>query len=254
MKPKEFESLKEFIKEESTQRVFAKVFDEKTIAAVHKLATKGLIEELEFVISTGKEAHVFRARDRAGNFRAVKIYRITTSDFKNMSAYIQGDQRFKQVPKEKHELIFAWTKKEFKNLELARRAGVRVPLPLGFEKNVLVMEFIGVNGIPSNTMKETDIKDLSKAYNTMIEWIARMYKAGLVHSDLSEYNVLVRESEGEQELVLIDIGQAVLASHPKAREFFERDLRNVSNYFSKKGLKKSFEEAYEEVKKAVEFV
>ena len=71
-----------------------------------------------------------------------------------------------------------------------------------------------------------------------------MFKAELIHADFSEYNLLNRN----RELVLIDAGQAVLTTHPEAEAFFERDLRNVANYFSKKGLKKSMEEVKADVK------
>lgn len=247
-------SLKKYVPEENTRKTFGRVFDKSTINAVHKLALRGFIDHLEFVISTGKEAHVFRAVDRAGNFRAVKIYKTLTTDFKHMINYIAGDERFKHVPKDRRELVFAWTRKESKNLEKARNAGVRVPLAIGYTENALVMEFIGSEeGVAAKTMKEVGVGNLDKAYSTIIEWIARMYKTDLIHSDLSEYNVLVNETEkGEEELVLIDIGQAVLTTHPKAREFFERDVRNISKYFSKKGLEKDYEEVYREIKEAKE--
>jgi len=93
------ETIRNYIKEEKLKKTFAKVFDESTIMAVHKVAKKGYFNILEFVISTGKEAHVFRGQDKAGNFLAVKIYKTKTSDFKNMEKYIKGDNRFKKNKK-----------------------------------------------------------------------------------------------------------------------------------------------------------
>jgi len=236
--------LKEIIKFEAERKTFAKVFNFETLMAVHSLAKKGYFDKLEFVVSTGKEAEVFRAVDSAGNFRAVKIYKINTSNFTHMIDYIQGDERFRKVSRDKREMVFAWTKKEFNNLEKARKSGVRVPLPITFQKNVLVMEFIGEKGEASATLKETKSFDLEKAYGILTTAMAKLYKANLVHSDLSEYNVLVKGKE----FVIIDMGQGVLLTHPKAKEFFERDCKNLSNFFSKKGLKKSPEEVYNDIK------
>jgi RIO kinase 1 len=89
--------LKKYLADEAERRVFAKVFSRSAIMAVHELATKGYFGVLEFVVSTGKEAHVFRARDVSGNYKAVKIYKIETSDFKNMNRYLEGDVRFKEI-------------------------------------------------------------------------------------------------------------------------------------------------------------
>ena len=61
-------------------------------------------------------------------------------------------------------------------------------------------------------------------------------KAELVHGDLSQYNILNNSGE----LVIIDCGQAVLTSHPKAEEFFERDVRNMATYFQKIGIKTDY--------------
>jgi RIO kinase 1 len=115
---------------------------------------------------------------------------------------------------------------------------------------VLVREFIGSKeGVPAKTLREKGLKDLEKGYEKIVESVARMFfLEELVHADLSEYNILVQEKNGEEELVIIDIGQAVLSTHPKAKEFFERDCKNISNYFSKKGLKKSPEEVLVDVK------
>lgn len=245
LRKEQLAELKEIIKFEAERKTFARVFNYETVMAVHSLAKKGYFKELEYVISTGKEAEVFRAVDNAGNFRAVKIYKINTSNFSHMIDYIIGDERFKKVQRDKREVVFAWTKKEFNNLEKARKAKVRVPLPIAFTKNVLVMEFIGENGLASRTLKDERNIDLVEAYFTIINAMAKLYKANLVHADLSEYNVLVKGNE----YVVIDMGQGVLLTHPKAKEFFERDCKNIANYFTKKDMKKTPEEVYADVKK-----
>jgi len=231
-------------------KTFDKVFDEETMQSVYKTAMTGLIDKLEFVISTGKEAYVFRATDKAGNYRAVKIFKTLTSKFHNMQKYLEGDKRFKNIPKEKREIVREWTKKEFKNLEKLSKANASVPFPIGYKNNVLVMEFIGDKGEACKTLKETELKDLNNAYSQIIEFIAKcFYVSGLVHADLSEYNILVQKKEGKEKLIVIDVGQAVLKSHPKAEEFLKRDLQNIANYFTKQGLKKTEEEVRKDIRK-----
>ena len=241
----DFEIIRKTFKDESDRKIFEKVFDKKTIAVIHRLATKNLFNVVEHIISTGKEAHVFVASDGAGNKRAVKIYKTLASDFKNMMQYIEGDFRFKNVKKDKLSLVYAWAKKEHKNLSLAAAAGLSVPLPVGVRDNVLVMEFIGKEKA-APALRETKPlqKELENYYEQTIEFMAGLYNTGLVHADLSEYNILV----WNKRLVFIDMGQAVLLSHPRAREFFERDARNMSDYFTKNGFKKTFEELYADVK------
>ena len=245
----DFEILAKRIRNETDRKTFQKVFDGSTLTTIHQLANKGFYDVLQHVISTGKEAHVFVATDVSENMRAVKIYKTNTSDFKNMMKYIQGDIRFKDVKKDKRDIVFTWTKKEFKNLTTAINANLSVPMPLGFKNNVLVMEYIG-NEDASPRLKDFDFdeKTAKQFYKETIDFMAGLYNAGLVHGDLSEYNILVNKNR----LVFIDIGQAVLLTHPNAREFFERDVDNISRFFSKNGIDTSFDKMYAEIKQEKE--
>ncbi|MCR4336004.1 MAG: serine protein kinase RIO [archaeon] len=242
----DYDVLEKRIKQESDRKTFAKVFDNQSINAVHSLANKGLFDVLEHIVSTGKEAHVFAATDVSGNTRAVKIFKKETTDFKRMNEYIVDDRRFQNLRKDRRNLVFAWAKKEYKNLLLANRANLSVPVPLGIKENVIVMEFISENNKPAKQLKETKStkKELETYLEQIIDFMAKLYLAGLVHADLSEYNILVQKKK----LVIIDFAQAVLLNHPKAREFFERDVTNIANFFSKKGIKISFEELYAKIK------
>jgi len=237
------ERICNYIKEENLKNHFVKVFDERTILAVHKLAKKGFFKELEFMISEGKEAVVFRARNEENDYVAVKVYKIETSGFRKMQDYLHGDPRFTGITNNKRAIVYAWTKKEYRNLEVAANAGLNVPLPIGFYENCLVMEFIGKE-IASKKLKEDKPEDAEKAYSEVVDFIAGFYKQGLVHADLSEYNIL----NDRTRIVVIDIGQAVSRAHPEAKKFFERDITNLSRYFTKIGLKKSYEELLEDVK------
>jgi len=242
--------LKERVKREPDRKIFEKVFDRQTIMAIHSLATKGLFDVLEYIVSTGKEAHVFAASDVSGNIRAVKIFKKETTDFKKMIDYIKDDIRFKHLRKDRRNLVYAWTKKEYRNLLLVNKRKLPVPVPLGYKENVIVMEFIGEGGKTAPRLKDykPTKKELEDFQEQIIDFVAQLYLAGLVHADLSEYNILVKDGK----LIVIDFAQGLLLNHPRAKEFYIRDIKNLANYFSKKGLEISYDEFYEKVKKRKE--
>ncbi len=228
------------------RKIFNDVFDAHAEKILHQLASKGWFKEIEHIISTGKEAHVFKAIDASGNAKAIKIYKIETSDFKHMFQYIDGDKRFKNVRRIKRDVVYVWTRKEFKNLEKAMRSGILSPVPLAFKDNILVMSFIGGEEA-APTLREIKLEgdELASAKEQIIDGIARLfYNEKLVHADLSEYNMLYFDSK----VHFIDIGQGVLTSHPNAKDFFERDLRNVAKYLTKEGIKTSEDELREKIK------
>ncbi len=183
------------------------------------------------VISSGKEARVYWAKSPKGEDLAVKIYLTATSEFrKSMYQYIIGDPRFENVRKDTRSLIYAWTRKEFKNLKRMHECGVRVPKPIYYMKNILVMEFIGEDGVRAPLLKEVSLtdKEYLRIFNKVVEYMRILYKkARLVHADLSEYNIMIFKGEP----VLIDVSQAVLLDHPLSIEFLKRDIRNIVRYF-----------------------
>ena len=203
------------------------VFDRSTLLTLYHLINSGVISELFGVISTGKEANVYWARGEDGKDYAVKIYRTVTADFKKMLVYVQGDPRFKRIKKDTRSLIFTWATKEFKNLKRAQEAKIRVPNPIAVRNNVLVMEFIGEDGIPAPRLKDKEPEDPKETLKIILKYSRSLYqKANLIHADLSEYNILMWN-----EPVIIDVSQSVLIEHPMAQEFLLRDIKNILRYF-----------------------
>ena len=214
------------IKDANNLKVREDVFDEVTLLALYKLVHKKWFSVLGGSISTGKEANVFYG-ERDGKGVAIKIYRIQTANFTTMSSYIIGDRRFSHVKKAKKELIFAWTRKEFSNLVRARDAGVAVPEPLVWDRNILIMSFIGEGERPYPQLRNAELDDPAKTYAWILNAIDVLYKkAELVHADLSEFNILY----GDQPY-LIDMGQSVTRDHPRALPFLMKDIRNVNRFF-----------------------
>jgi RIO kinase 1 len=228
---REFLEFRERIKDADQFKVEESVFDDATLSALYKLVQDGHVEAFGGPLSTGKEANVYvaQATDREV---AVKIYRISASDFRAMREYLDGDPRFEGLGSNKRKIVVAWTKKEFANLRRARAAGVLVPEPIAVQRNVLVMEFIGRDGKRAKRLSEVDVENPETAYEVVREYMRRLHRAGLVHGDLSEYNVLVHDDR----LYVIDVGQAVTVHHPNSREFLERDCENVAAFFSRQGF------------------
>lgn len=214
------------IRDEDQVKVREDVFDDVTLLALYKLVHKKWISSIGGAISTGKEANVFLG-DRDGTSIAIKIYRIRTANFTTMSSYITGDRRFSRVKKAKKELIFAWTRKEYANLARARDAGIAVPDPLVFDRNILVMSFIGEGETPYPQLRNARLDDPADTYARILRAIDLLYnKAELVHADLSEFNILY----GDQPY-FIDMGQSVTRDHPRALSFLMRDIRNINRFF-----------------------
>ncbi|MEM4295425.1 MAG: RIO1 family regulatory kinase/ATPase [Candidatus Anstonellales archaeon] len=218
------------------------VFDKRALLTIARIMKKNIIANIDFPISTGKEAIVFRAKTKTG-FAALKIYKIETTHFIKRTDYLYGDPRFKHVKKSIADIVYAFTKKEYKNLLIAEKAKINAPKAYYQEKNVIVMQFLGIDGLPFPKLAE--LKEVEKDYfYSIIEDIRKLYKAGLVHSDLSEFNILAGDKP-----YIIDFAQGVLTSHPYADVFLKKDIENIVTFFNKKAnIKMGIEEALNYVK------
>jgi RIO kinase 1 len=222
----------------------SEVWDRQTLDANYKFMKKGLIDTVEHPISTGKEANVFLALDPEGEPLVVKIYRTSTADFRGIEEYIMGDPRFPGRRTNKRQVIFAWARKEFMNLRRAHEAGVPVPEPIDFRKNVLAMDYLGEADMAAPEVRNVRLEDPTTFYDQVMDAAATLFReAKLVHGDLSEYNILVVEGAP----VLIDLGQAMLVKHPRAVELMDRDCANMTRFWSRRGVETSVEEVWRRI-------
>lgn len=221
-------------KDEDAFEIVEEVFDRPTLMALYDLINDGIIDRMFGVVATGKEARVYWAKNSRGDDLAVKIFLKETSDFRrSIIKYIDGDPRFARMRRDIRHIIKIWCSKEFKNLKEAFAAGVRVPEPIAFRENILVMKFIGDDGVPAPLIREVPPGDPEEAFGTVLEYIKRaVLKAKIVHADLSEYNIM----NWNEELYIIDWGSAVHITHPQALEFLRRDISNIVNFFRKLGI------------------
>jgi len=225
------------------RKTIDEVFDKSTLDAIYELMSRDHFDHVDYPISTGKEAKVFKAITREGSPRVLKVMRMNTAVFRDYRSYIEGDHRFKKVGRGR-KMIFAWTKKEFSNLKRMYENEVKVPKPYAFHKNVVIMEYLEYEGLPAPMLKSAYIEDVESLYNTILDNLKTLItRAELVHGDLSEYNILITK-DGPY---MIDVSQGVPLTHPRADELFERDAENLARYFSKLGVDTSR-------KKIIEFV
>lgn len=218
-------------------KTYGDVFDNFTVANINSLISRRIFAGLEGPVSIGKEANIFTALRKDGSRIIVKIYRLETCDFNRMYDYIRTDPRFPKLKRSRRKVIFEWAKREYINLGRTRNAGVRVPTPIAIKDNIVVMEFIGMDR-PSPKLKDCFDVDFPAFAGKTVDYMAMLCRQGLVHGDLSEFNILVHNRSP----VFIDFSQATTLKDPKARMLLERDAKNISRYFSKRGLDLSAEE------------
>ena len=236
------------VKRSEEYEALEEVFDRSTLMVIYDFMNKGVIDEIHGVISSGKEARVYWARNAEKKELAVKIYLTLSAEFrKGMLAYIEGDPRFKGLKRDTRSLVFTWARKEFRNLEQASKVKVSVPEPIVVRNNVLVMEFIGEDGVSSPTLKEQPPENPEKVYTTLLGELEKLYcEAELVHGDLSEYNIMMWRDRP----VIFDMSQAVSTAHPMAAVLLRRDISNLNRFFSRLGVNVlSTEKTYKKVTK-----
>jgi len=212
-------------------KVVNEVLDKITVMQLYSLITSKIISHVNGVVKAGKESVVFWAKDSEDNDIALKIYLVTTSNFKKRSQYVIGDPRFTNVKKGTKNLVYLWAKKEFKNISKCYDCGISVVTPRHVSNNILIMDFEGIDGKPENTLLESKVD--KNDYQQSITLLFDLFKkAKLVHGDFSEYNIFKTKNG----LKLFDLGSAVDITHPNTMNFLKRDINNITNFFVKRGL------------------
>jgi RIO kinase 1 len=225
------------------RRVFDQVFDRLTLLSIYKLMKAGSIDTIEYPIARGKEAHVFYAKSSEGPV-AVKIFHTSNAVFKNLMQYIEGDPRFGGLKRRHRDLVTIWVRKEHRNLMRLKKWNLNVPEPLAVFNNVLVMEYIGVEGGPAPKLRDVEVEDYEVVFDKLLEFLCiSWHDAKLVHADFSPFNVLMKDGEP----VVIDVGQAVALAHPSANEFLVRDVSRLVEWGNKQGVDITVAEAMYEV-------
>lgn len=212
----------------------------KTPKRIQPLVDEGLVDEVISQLMSGKEATVYVVRS-GDDIRCAKVYKEADKrSFKQAVLYQEGrkvrnSRRARAMEKGskfgRDQMEEAWQSAEVDALYRLADAGVRVPIPYGCFDGALLMEL--VTDTEGNVAPRLNDVTLSaekaiRDHNLVMTYVKRMLCAGLVHGDLSEFNVLV-DSEGP---VIIDLPQAVdAAANNHAKWMLARDINNMTQYY-----------------------
>jgi RIO kinase 1 len=204
------------------------------------LLEDGLIDDVTRQLMSGKEAMVFVVRC-GDEVRCAKVYKEANKrSFRQSVDYTEGRktknsrqaramQKGSKYGRESQEA--AWQSAEVDALYRLAAAGVRVPTPYNFYEGVLLMELVtGDDGNAAPRLNDVELSaETAREYHAfLINQVVRMLCAGIVHGDLSEFNILV----GSDGPVIIDLPQAVdAAGNNHAKDMLVRDVTNLANYF-----------------------
>ncbi len=208
----------------------------KTPPALQPLIDDGVIEEVIRPLKSGKEATVYLVRS-GGETRCAKVYRnMAQRSFQKRAQYqegrkVRGSRQARAMSKStrfgRREQEAAWKNAEVDALYQLTSAGVRVPKPFGYFNDTLIMELVtDAAGDPAPRLGDLDLSpETARDYHRfLIQQIVRMLSIGLIHGDLSEFNVLV----GPEGPVIIDLPQVVnAAGNNGALAMLERDVNNI---------------------------
>jgi RIO kinase 1 len=208
------------------------------------MRNKGIFKQINGCFAQGKEATLFHGTPGESTLfdnlekseYAIKIYKTTKIEFKDREKYVQGEWRFRfNKINKKTVAIPLWTEKEFRNLKRLKNNNILCPDPILLKKHILVMSFIGSNGRKAPQLGEITVnkEKWTNYYWECIQIMRNMYQlSGLVHGDLSSYNILVHEDK----LWIIDLSQAVMYDHPRSSDFLKRDCENITKFFYNKNV------------------
>lgn len=201
------------------------------VLALDSLVSKGCIQALGEKVNVGKEADIYEALSPAGHRLALKFYRVGRTSFRQTT-------RLRPYVTERD--IHSWldesilsAQREYKALVELSRLTEYVPKPVGYSRHAVVIEYIeGVELYRVNALRNPML-----FLEGIIDVIKIAYKeVGIVHGDLSEYNILV--AYPEEKPIVIDWPQYTYRDHPSSMNLLRRDVRYVLRYFSRKfGLK-----------------
>ena len=214
----------------------------KTPKRIEPLIDEGLVDEVMRQLMSGKEAEVYVVRC-GQEIRCAKVYKEANKrSFRQNVQYTEGrkvknSRRARAMEKGsrygRQEQEQAWQNAEVDALHRLAAAGVRVPQPYNFLEGVLLMELVtDENGNAAPRLNDLALSDVQarEYHQTLIMQVVRMLCAGVIHGDLSEYNVLV----GSDGPVIIDLPQAVDAAGNNSAGFMlGRDVENLTAYFGR---------------------
>ncbi|CAI2729337.1 unnamed protein product [Schistosoma spindalis] len=232
------------LKDKSDKATTDHALDRRSCSILFKMMNQEIFSEVNGCISTGKEANIYHVKNKENVDFAIKVYMTSIMPFKSRDKYVNGDFRMRHgySKSTSWKLVCKWSEKEYRNLLRINQSGlISAPKPLRLKGVVLLMTFVGKDGIPAPKLKdvcfqESDCKDApdwADLYFQVVHDIRTLFqKCRLVHADLSEYNLLYLDGR----VWMIDVSQAVEHESPQALEYLRTDCHNINIFFRKQGV------------------
>jgi len=190
--------------------------------ALNALTRRNRVDAIGDRIAVGKESEVYEAVEDGGSSIVIKFHRLGMTSFhkvKSLRVYLAGKRHYSWIYASRLA-----AQREFEALQLLKDV-LPVPCPVDYNRNAVVME-----RIEGCELVEADLDEPEEARERLLSYIDEALEAGVIHGDLSEFNVLF-DGEG---FILIDWPQWVSPSRPQARFLLNRDRENIVRFFEKR--------------------
>eukprot|EP00931_Biecheleriopsis_adriatica_P073329 TRINITY_DN47636_c0_g1_i1.p1 TRINITY_DN47636_c0_g1~~TRINITY_DN47636_c0_g1_i1.p1 ORF type:complete len:491 (+),score=126.02 TRINITY_DN47636_c0_g1_i1:61-1533(+) len=193
--------------------------------ALRALAARGTIQAVGRRLGVGKESDVHYAQGPDGELLALKLHRLGRISFraiKEKRDYLR------------HRSHASWmymarlaAAKEFAYMKALQDEGFPVPGPIDQNRHAVVMSFVKARPL----FQIRSLNHPHQVLEKLMRLVVRLLRAGLVHGDFNEFNLMLDEDE---KVTLIDFPQIVNTSHPNAQEFFDRDVKSIVDFWRKR--------------------
>ncbi len=207
--------------------------------ALGSLVSSEVIDAFGHAVGLGKESDVYDALTPSKERVIVKLHRLGRTSFRQV-------RRLRNYVGDKRNISWFYVsrisaEKEFEALKILFEAGANVPRPRGYNRHAVVMDF--VEGDELYLIRE--LRNPMKLLNEILDNIKLAYNVGVIHSDLSEHNVIVKP---DLHVVLIDWPQWVQVSHTNALRYLRRDVYNILRFFERQfSIKTDLEEVLKRI-------
>ncbi|KAG8944153.1 hypothetical protein FRC03_002149, partial [Tulasnella sp. 419] len=194
--------------------------------AMRTFSKRGSVHSVGNQIGVGKESDIYVVADEEGNQMVLKLHRLGRISFRTIKS------KRDYMGKRKHASWMYMSRlaaqKEWAFMKALHEHGFPVPKPIDQARHCIVMELI--DSFPLRQV--SDVPSPGKLYSTLMDLIVRFAKAGLIHGDFNEFNILIRQATGEP--VVIDFPQMVSTRHENAEYYFNRDVECIRTFFKRR--------------------
>ncbi|KAI0800910.1 RIO1 family-domain-containing protein [Fomes fomentarius] len=177
-------------------------------------------------IGVGKESDIYIVADKDGNELVLKLHRLGRISFRAIKA--KRDYMGKRKSASWMYMSRLAAEKEYAFMKVLHEHGFPVPRPVDQARHCIIMEFIDAYPL----RQVADLPSPGALYSDLMDLIVRFARAGLIHGDFNEFNILIRRESGEP--IVIDFPQMVSTSHKNAEWYFNRDVECIRRFFKRR--------------------